>query len=89
MMPVRTNSDVEGWRNSFHASGRFHMQFYLLVNLLHQEGKLAALHIHLVSERKLRNVQARIFTLWDQYNNGSKSSTELLQACARLNGPTQ
>ena len=73
MIPVRTNNDFEGWHNSLNrrASGRFHMPFYLLVNLLHQEAKLAALHIRLVSERKLtriqrkkyRNLQARIFTL--------------------------
>jgi hypothetical protein len=94
---VRTNNDVEGWHNSLNrrASGRCQMPFYLLINLLYREARLANLHIRLVSEMKLkrfqrkkyRNVQAKIFSYWEEYENGQRSSLRLLKACSHVNGP--
>ncbi|XP_015774488.1 PREDICTED: uncharacterized protein LOC107352690 [Acropora digitifera] len=39
MMAIRSNNDVEGWHNGVHrrAPGRWHMPFYLLIGLLHEE----------------------------------------------------
>ena len=51
--------------------------------------------IRLVSEKKLqriqrkkfRNLQSRIFTLWEEFNNGQRNAKQLLKACSHLNGP--
>ena len=93
---VRTNNDVEGWHNSLNrrASGRCQMPFYFLINL-YREARLASLHIRLVSEKKLkrfqrrkcRNVQTKIFKYWEEFENGQRSSFQLLKACSRVNGP--
>ena len=52
-------------------------------------------HIRLISERKLkiiqrtkhRQLQARIFDLWEEYENNNKTARQLLKACSYLNGP--
>ena len=77
-----TNNDVEGWHNSFNrrAHGKGQLPLYLLIELLHQEARLTSLQFRLVSERKLRrvqrkvyhNMQARIFYLWDEYDKEKK-----------------
>lgn len=97
MMAIRSNNNVEGWHNGLHhcASGRCHMAFYLLIGLLHEEARLTALRIWLVSERKLkriqrdkfRSLQAKIFDLWDDFLNQRKNAEQLLRQCAHLHGP--
>ena len=93
---VRANNNVEGWHHSLnrHSHGKTQLPFYVLTQLLHEEAKLISLQIHLVSERKLKRMQhsvycqlqSRIFTLWEEYKSGKRTS-KLLQACARLYGP--
>ena len=90
MMAIRSNNDVEGWHNGLHrrASGRWHMPFYLLIGLLHEEACLTALRIRLVSEKKLkriqrakfRSLQAKIFDLWDDFVNQRKKCRASSQA---------
>lgn len=54
----------------------------MLIQLLHEESRLTTLQIRMVSERKLcrlqrrsyRQLQAKIFSLWDQYENGQRSA---------------
>ena len=97
MQSVRTNNDVEGWHHRLNrrASGKTQLPLYLLINLLHNEACLTAIHIRLVSEKKLqriqrkkfRNLQSRIFTLWEEFNNGQRNAKQLLKACSHLNGP--
>ncbi|XP_067024035.1 uncharacterized protein [Acropora muricata] len=99
MMAIRSNNDVEGWHNGLHrrASGRWHMPFYLLIGLLHEEARLTALRIRLVSEKKLkriqrakfRSLQAKIFDLWDDFVNQGKNAEQLLRQCAHLHGPSK
>ena len=94
---VRTNNDVEGWHHGLNRRGhrKTQLPFYVLIQLLHEEGKLVSLQIRLVSERKLkrmqrsvyRQLQSRIFTLWEEYKSGERTSKQLLQACACLYGP--
>ncbi|KAK4308837.1 hypothetical protein Pmani_019484 [Petrolisthes manimaculis] len=94
---VRTNNDIEGWHNRLNkrAVGRSSLPFYLLITLLHKEAKLTSLHIRLVSEKKLRRIQRRkyrelqnkLFILWDEYLRGDRSALQLLKACSHLNGP--
>ncbi|KAK3741180.1 hypothetical protein QZH41_012629, partial [Actinostola sp. cb2023] len=96
---IRTNNDIEGWHNGLNrcASGRVHLPFYLLVKLLHSEAKLTEIQVRLVSEQKLkriqrkkyRQLQAKIFALWEQYQSHSKSAMQLLKSCSYLNGPVR
>ena len=86
---IRTNNDLEGWHNALNrrANGKSQLPFYLLIDLLHKEAKLALLQIRLVSEKKLKRIQRRkyrqlqnkIFCLWDQFNNGEKTARQLLK----------
>ena len=93
---VRTNNDVEGWHHRLnHHARRSRLEFYLLVNLLHQESHLVSLQVRLVSEHKLmrqqrrkyKHLQAQIFDAWDRFIQGEISSKKLLHTCAHLNGP--
>ena len=61
MMATRSNNDIEGWHKGLHrrASGRWNMPFYLLIDLLHQEARLTALRIRLVSEKNWPGFSAR------------------------------
>ena len=98
-MTVRTNNDIEGWHNGLHhrASGKWSMPFYLLRDLLHQEARLTALLICLVSEKKLKRIQrakyrsfqAKIFDHWDDFSNERNTAEQLLKQCAHLNGPSR
>ena len=97
MMTVRTNNDIEGWHHALNrrACGRWDMPLYLLNELLHREARLSALHVRLVSEKKLkriqrkqyRSIQSQIFVNWQEYTDGNKSVEQLLKACAHVNGP--
>ena len=96
---IRTNNDIEGWHHGLNrrAGGRVHLPFYMLVQLLDGEARLAALQVKLVSQRKMkrlqrkkyRNLQGKIFSFWEDYKNGKKTSLELLNACSHLNAPLQ
>ncbi|XP_078359100.1 uncharacterized protein LOC144643656 [Oculina patagonica] len=97
MQSIRTNNDVEGWHNGLNrrAQGKSQLPFYMLITLLHEESRLTTLQIRMVSEQKLRRyqrktyrqLQARIFSLWDQHKNGEKTVKQLLTACSKLHGP--
>ena len=99
MMAIRSNNNVEGWHNGLHrrASGRWHMPFYLLIGLLHEEARLTALRIRLVSEKNLKGSsgqsldlrQAKIFDVWDDFVNQRKHAEQLLRQCAHLHGPSK
>ena len=97
LQAIRTNNDVEGWHNGLNrrAQGKSQLPLYMLIMLLHEESRLTSLQIKLVSERKLcrvqrktyRQLQSKIFNLWDRYENGEQSVKHLLRACSRLYGP--
>ena len=96
---VRTNNDVEGWHNGLNkrAQGRSNLPFYIMLQLLHGEAKPASLQIRLVSEKMLqrhqkkayRELQSKIFSLWDSYRKEEKMANKLLRACAHLYGPVE
>lgn len=97
LQAVRTNNDVEGWHYGLNrrAQGKSQLPLYMLIMLLHEESRLTSLQIRLVSNKKLcriqrktyRQLQSKIFTLWDRYENGEKSVEQLLRACSHLYGP--
>ena len=94
---IRTNDDIEGWHHSLNrrAAGRCGLPLYMFVALLHKEAGLVSVQIRLVSERKLkriqratyREVQRRLFELWDAFNKKEKSLKQLLKGCANINRP--
>ena len=99
VIAVLASKYVEGWHNGLHrrASGRWHMPFHLFIGLLHEEARLTALRIRLVSEKKLkriqrakfRSVQAKIFNMWNDFVNQRKNAEQLLRQCAHVHGPSK
>lgn len=99
MQSVRTNNDLEGWHRGLNsrASGKSGLPFYLLVKFLYREARLTSLQMRLVSERKLkriqrrqfRNLQTKIFNLWEEFRNGERSAKQLLSAISYLIAPSQ
>lgn len=89
------------WRlaqcNGRHAQGRSNLSLYgRMVQLLHEEAKLASLQIRLVSEKlqqhqrkAYRELQSKVFHLWDSYRTEAKTANQLLRACAYLYGPVE
>lgn len=69
-------NDFEGWHHGLnHQAWLGQLPLYLLTQLLHREARLTALHICLVSDRKLKKIQrhkyyklkAKLFDLWDEF----------------------
>ena len=97
MQSIRTNNDIEGWHHGLNrrAAGRCGLPLYMFVALLHKEARLVSLQIRLVSERKFkrmqrstyREVQRRLFELWEAFNKKGKSLRQLLKGCANINRP--
>lgn len=93
METVRTNNDLKGWHNglNWHMKGKSNLPLYVLIQLLHKEAALVLLQIRLVSERRLLSHQRKMYkkrkkllSLWQQYEEGKKNSTQLLEACSHL-----
>ena len=90
MMAVGRNNSIEGWHHALNrrAAGRWQMSFKLLIELLHREARLAALHSRLVSEKKLKRIQRKIYRslqsmILDQRENyleNHTSASQLLRA---------
>ena len=95
----RTNNDVEGWHHGLNrrASGRGQLPLYLLVQLLHRETRITAIQIRLESKKrvkriqrlKYRELQSKLFDLWDQFEANQRSAKRLLKACLYLSGPRE
>lgn len=91
---VRTNNDTEGWHHGLncHAQGKSQNLFYLLIELIFKEAKLASLHICHVSERKLKsiqrrqylNIQARFFHAREKFEKGDISANYLLKKASHI-----
>jgi len=91
---VKLNDEVVGcerWHarlNRKAVSGQ--LPFYKLLDLLRAESKLLSVTAKTLSERKVqrrqrkstKNVQHRLFTLWDEFDAGMRSTTSLLKACS-------
>jgi len=91
--PVRTNNDVEGWHHRLNAKASHgRLNVYQLLQLLHDEARLVTLAVHLLSEcgttrmqrKSYAQLHSRIFKLWGDYSDGSRSASSLLSACSRM-----
>ena len=76
---ICTNNDVEGWHCHLNQKAKKgQLPFYLLVYLLHEETKWINIQVCLVlenkithfKERRLRMVQSRVLSIWDNYTYG-------------------
>ena len=69
--------------------------WYLVIDVLHQEAKLLTRQTQLLSRGMLeiyqrkayKDTQGRIFKLWDDYGSGKKSTSQLLHAASRVYSP--
>ena len=95
---IRTNTDTEGWHRHINNRSRAGLDFYLILQLLHNEAVNVSVQVRLVSERKkerpqrhqrkiYKRAQKLYFEYWDHYDAGDKTPSQLLRACAMLNGP--
>ena len=65
------------------------MPSYLLMKLQHEETQLVSIEVRLVKERKLqrhqrrkyKQVQKKIFDLWDSFEAKEKTAKQLLKSC--------
>ncbi|XP_062614650.1 uncharacterized protein LOC134276409 [Saccostrea cucullata] len=97
MTSVRTNNDVEGWHNRFNTcvATRGPVPFYHLIQELYAEASDIPVQLRLVTEGKLqryqrkksRQIQGKLFNLWERYCERSLSASHLLKECAVVYGP--
>lgn len=94
--PIRTNNDVEGWHHRLNRkAGSSGLNMYLLFQLLYHEAQMVKINMRLLSDRKVRRCQkkstlanqVKLNRYWEEYENGNRSVSRLLQACARLYAP--
>ena len=94
---VQTNNDVEGYHRRINGNASSsHIPFYVLVQLLYRESQHVKLQVRLVKDGKLaryqrrvyRQLQGRLFSLWDKYERHDITTTHLLSTAARIYGPT-
>jgi hypothetical protein len=97
MTPVRTNNDTEGWHRRLKVrADRKKLQVYALAPLLHQEALLVTAQMRAVSHGTLtrhqrlqvRDMQGRIFALWDDLVAGRKTPSEVLRGASYQIGPS-
>ena len=94
--PIRTNNDVEGRHHRLRArAGESNLHLYVLISLLHHEADVAALHVQLVSEGKLRRqqrkqyqqIQGKILVIWGEYRKGNMTASSLFRDISRIYAP--
>ena len=95
LQTIRTNNDVEGWHNGLNqcVQGKTQLPLYVLIQFLQDESRPTSLQIRMerklcrIQRRTYRQIQSKIFSLWDQFENGDRTSKQLLRTCSELYGP--
>ena len=96
MRAIRTNNDLEGYHRRINSLiHRHNLPFYQLVTFLHGETQLVSIQAQFVSDDKLarrqrtrfNSLQAKIFSLWDQFNDGHLTGKELLCKISKVYQP--
>lgn len=89
---IRTNNGPEGYHNRLNQRARSgNLGFYKLAALLFNEARVASLQAKLVSQERLcryqrrahQSKEAKIFQYWAEYQAGTKTANQILQAAAR------
>ena len=73
------------------------LPLYLVIKLLDRDAKLTAVTMRLVSDNKLKliqcsvnkNIQAKLFSSSEKYENNKKTAVQLLKTCFWLYGPAR
>ena len=93
---IRTNNDTEGWHRRLNGKAkRAGLELYLLIELLGKESAVVSLQVRQVSEniikrhqrKTYKNIQGKLFALWDQYDEGKIKASRLLRECSRVYVP--
>jgi hypothetical protein len=88
---IRTNNDVEGWHHRLNNKARKgNLNFYVLLQVIHDEASLVTLHAQLLSDRKVLRQQQKKYTdehgcmvkLWEEFKAGKRSPASLLKVIA-------
>ncbi|CAG2229362.1 unnamed protein product [Mytilus edulis] len=92
-LSIRTNNDVEGWHRRFNgkANGK-KLHFYKIVPALIKEAKTVSRQVRLVDEQSLarwqrtkyQRSQGRLFSLWEQLQDGTITTSFFLRAVGHM-----
>lgn len=93
--PVRTNNDVEGWHRRLNGKTGASPPFYVLLDLLYKEGNEVNIQVALVTDLNLKRLQrnkvksmsARLFKAWEEYRQGSLTTSGLLKIVSVIYSP--
>ena len=67
MQPVRTNNELDGWHGRLNRhAGRGQIQFYLLVDLLYEEGKFVNIQSEMVRDEILERYQRKEYKVLNE-----------------------
>ncbi|KAL3866724.1 hypothetical protein ACJMK2_044005 [Sinanodonta woodiana] len=81
-----TRGLCSGWHRKISAkAGKASLPFFVLVSLLYDESNSVETQIQLKTNLQM---QARLFSVWEEYQNGVISSSKLLKRCSSIHGPT-
>ncbi|XP_071848832.1 uncharacterized protein [Apostichopus japonicus] len=91
---IRTNNDVEGWHHALNKDVGAKSPFYPLLWAMFEAASFVKVQVLLVSEGKLKraerkgykNIQKKLSNYWDEFEEGKRSTSRLLQACAKMLG---
>lgn len=95
--PIRTNNDVEGWHRRINSrAAKSQLPFYMLITLLHNEAVWLTVQVNLLSannlktyqRKKYRQMQGKIFALWEMYEEENITTSSFLSRAAHLYRPT-
>lgn len=90
---VRTNNDCESWHARLNRRAvSANLPLYKLILLLHRETVIVNIGLKVLSEEKIQRhpkrstavLEARLDTLWTEYEAGTRSADKLLRACSRI-----
>ena len=80
---IRTNNDVKGWHHKLiKRAGRGQIQFYLLVDLLHEESKFVEAQARLIQEDKISRKQRRVQLTYKSTAFGTTSEMMFSVQCS-------
>jgi len=89
----RTNNDCESWHAGLNRKAETcHLALYKLIMMLFREAKAVQVSVKLLSDGKVQrimskshsHVRAKLVKLWNEYDQGEKSTQQLKRACAHV-----
>ncbi|CAD5126367.1 DgyrCDS14511 [Dimorphilus gyrociliatus] len=89
---IRTNNDVEGFHNRLNGNVGVNVSFYSVIDELKREADLIAAYQRMLSEKKIlryqrkfyKNLQNKIFSIWERFEKHEITSSEVLVKCSEL-----